>query len=109
MVAKTSELATDSRDAPLSEPQKDRFREAVVELSGRTIDTAVILGKSKIQGMNRDVAAIQLKMLNEALIRGPAREPGVTRAIDWLNIHIRQLNAVRSALGQQHVLVRTKI
>jgi hypothetical protein len=93
----------------LSDENNRKFRQALVELSARVVETAVLLGKSKLQGTNREMAEIQLKLQAEALCRGPAGELKLERAIDWINICIRNLNQVRSAVGAQPILVRTSL
>jgi hypothetical protein len=96
------------RDRLSGEDQR-KFKEALVELSAKVVESAVLLGKSKLQGMNREMAEIQLKLQAEALCRGPSGELKLDRAIDWINICIRNLNQVRSAVGAQHILVRTAL
>lgn len=83
-----------------SENDTARFRDAVAELVRDTISTAVKLGSAKLQGVNREVAEIQLKMIAEVLARGPSSEFNTAHALYWLNVSIRNLNQVRGAIGE---------
>ena len=92
-----------------NETSTARFSEAVAKLARDLVSTAVRLGSAKLQGMNRDVAEIQLKLIGEALVRGPSGELSTARAIDWLNVSIKNLNQVRSAIGDRPILVCTAL
>jgi hypothetical protein len=93
----------------MSDAHRQGFSKALTTLSASVVETAVLLGKSKLSGANYDMAVIQLKLQAEALCRGPAGPLNVDRAIKWLNVCIRNLNQVRSAIGEQHVLIYTAL
>ncbi len=95
-------------EAKMSSAERTNYANAIRQnLQKQLIKTAIMLGRSNLEGMERGVAEIKLQMVLEQMITPGFLAPSDRyEALRWFNWSVELINGVRSAMGCNILLIQ---
>jgi hypothetical protein len=104
---KKNEIVPGTNDK-MSQEELSNYKQAVRILQRQVVKTGMLLGASRLEGMERGVAEIKLAMILEQFITPGCLEPcDRYQALKWFNWAVEIVNEIRAAVGSEVLLIQT--
>ncbi|HEY9676670.1 MAG TPA: hypothetical protein V6C76_01615 [Drouetiella sp.] len=99
------ETAVNSR---FTDEEKRNYAAACKLLKEKVIATAIMIGQGNLEGMERSVAEIRLRMvLEQSSVPGFVSPSDRYHALRWFNWAVELINETRRVLGQPILLIQS--
>lgn len=106
----SEEFPTRSRQrrTEMTAEEKRNYSSALRKLQRKVVETAVALGRSELEGMERGVSEIELTMVLEQMLAPAFTAPDCRfEALRWFNWGVELVNGVRRKVGVEILLIQS--